>query len=139
LRPTPTDPNDLTDLLDGAANAGVIVTVDTTGSFPPDVGDSCVVATHRIIQEALTNVARHAGAAVTSLRIGHTADHVEVHITNGGGTAPNIPLKSTGVGIVGMRERAESQVGTLTAEPTAGGGFHVTAVLPYNVRRTHTP
>ena len=138
LRPTPTDPNDLTDLLDGAANAGIIVSVDTTGSFPPDVGDSCVVAMHRIIQEALTNVARHAGAAVTSLRIGHRADHVEVHITNEGGAAPNIPLESTGVGIIGMRERAESLGGTLTAEPAAGGGFHVTAVLPYNLRRTQT-
>ena len=86
---------------------------------------------HRIIQEALTNVARHAGAAITSLRIDHAADHVEVHIDNEGGTAPNILLESTGVGIIGMRERAESLGGTLTAEPTAGGGFHVTAVLPY--------
>lgn len=139
LRPTPTDPNDLTDLLDGAANAGIIVTVDTSGSFPPDVGDSCVVAMHRIIQEALTNVARHAGAAVTSLRIDHEVDYVQVHIANEGGTSPNIPLDSTGVGIIGMRERAESLGGTLTAEPAADGGFHVTAVLPYNLRRTQTP
>lgn len=139
LRPTPTDPNDLTDLLDGAANADIIVAVDTTGSFPPDVGDSCVLAMHRIIQEALTNVARHAGAAVPSLRIDHAADHVEVHITNEGGTAPNAALESTGVGIIGMRERAESLGGTLTAEPTASGGFRVTAVLPYNVRRTKAP
>ena len=139
LRPTPTDPNDLTDLLDGAATAGIIVTVDATGSFPPDVGDSCVVAMHRIIQEALTNVARHAGAAATTLSIDHAADHVEVHIANGAGTAPNAVLESTGVGIIGMRERAESLGGTLTAKPTVGGGFHVTAVLPYNLRRTQTP
>jgi signal transduction histidine kinase len=138
LRPTPTDPNDLTDLLDGAAHAGITVTTETTGSFPPDVGDSCVVAMHRIIQEALTNVARHAGAAATTLNIDHAADHVEVRITNEGGTARNGALESTGVGIIGMRERAESLGGTLTAEPTADGRFLVTAVLPYSIRREHT-
>lgn len=139
LRPTPTDPNDLTDILDGAANAGITVTTKTTGSFPSDVGDSCVVAVHRIIQEALTNIARHAGAAATTLHIDHAADHVEVQITNEGGTARNAALESTGVGIIGMRERAESLGGTLTAEPTPDGGFHVTAVLPYSVKRERTP
>lgn len=135
LRPTPTNPNDLTDLLDGAASAGIDVTVETTGTFPPNVGDSCVVAMHRIIQEALTNIARHAGAAATTLRIDHVADHVEVQVSNGEGTAPTVALESTGIGIIGMRERAESLGGTLTSEPTAAGGFHVTAVLPYNGRR----
>ncbi len=139
LRPTPTDPNDLSEVLDGAANAGITVTIETTGTFPSSVGESCVVAVHRIIQEALTNVARHAGAAATTLHINHATDHVEIRITNVGGDAPRAAPDSTGVGIIGMRERAVSLGGTLTAEPTAGGGFHVAAILPYSLPREHTP
>lgn len=138
LRPTPTDPNDLSDLVEAAANASLNVTVETTGAFPPDVGESCVVALHRITQEALTNVARHAGAATTTLRIDHAIEHVEISISNGSGSAPNTALESTGVGITGMRERAESLGGTLKAGPTADGGFRVTAVLPYNLTREPT-
>lgn len=139
LRPTPADPNDLTDLLDGAANAGIDVVIEITGSFPADVGDSCVVAMHRIIQEALTNVARHALVAEATLQIVHAVDHVEIGISNRGGTAPNAGPESTGVGITGMRERAESLGGTLAAVPTTDGGFRVTAVLPYKLAREHSP
>ena len=138
LHPTPTDPNDLTDLLAGAANAGIDLTAEVTGSFPSGVGDSCVVAMHRIIQEALTNVARHAGAAATTLRIDHGTDHVGICILNVGGAAPAVPLESTGVGIIGMRERPESLGGTLTAEPAPDGGFCVTATMPYNLRNGRT-
>lgn len=138
LRPTPADPNDLTELLEGAANAGIDITLQTTGAFPSHVGDSCVVAMHRILREALTNVARHAGAAATTIRIDHFVDHVELHVSDSGGDTPNTELESTGVGIIGMRERAESVGGTLTAEPTADDGFQVRAVLPYNATREPT-
>lgn len=135
LRPTPTDPNDLAELLEGAANAGVPVTVSTTGSFPEDVGDSCVVALHRIVQEALTNVARHAGPSKTTLSIDHHPYEVRVTIANEAGTAPDTTVASTGVGIIGMTERAEALGGTLTATQTAAGGFEVAAVLPYQRTR----
>jgi len=131
LRPTPTDPDDLGELLTAAVNAGVPVTTETHGAFPADVGDATVVAVHRIVQEALTNVARHAGAAATTIRLDHRDDHVTVAIENdrpsGGGRA----MASTGVGIVGMRERAESLGGHLDTGPTPDGGFRVSAVVPY--------
>lgn len=134
LRPTPTDPNDLTDLLDGAANAGVPVTVMASGAFPNDVGDSCVVAVHRIVQEALTNVARHAGPSATELSIHHRPDEVHVMVTNEPGITPDTTVASTGVGIIGMTERAEALGGTLTAEMTSVGGFEVNATVPYTQR-----
>ena len=89
------------------------------------------------IQEALTNVARHAGAAATT-SASTTRRPRRVHVSNYGRQRPECRLESTGVGIIGMRERAESLGGTLTAEPTPSGGFHVTAVLPYNASKANT-
>ncbi|MEL7155682.1 MAG: ATP-binding protein, partial [Actinomycetota bacterium] len=108
FRPTPSDPDDLSELLAGAAGAGLVVTTDITGGFPPDVGEACVMAMHRIIQEALTNAARHAGSGAVDLVIHHRPDRVEVQIVNGPGTPPDpTSIPSTGVGIIGMTERAE--------------------------------
>ncbi len=137
LRPTPTDPNDLTDLLEGAEAAGVSVAVTVEGAFPVDVVDGSVVAVHRIIQEALTNVVRHGGSAPTRLSIRHGSDRVVVTITNAA-TAGGLPVTnrapSTGVGLVGMAERAESLGGTVVAGPTPSGGFEVVATVPYQRR-----
>ena len=133
LRPTPSDPDDLSDLLAGAANAGLTVTTDIDGGFPPDVGDACVVAMHRIIQEALTNVARHAGSVPVELSIHHGADRVRVQIVNRPGTSsPRDSVPSTGVGVIGMTERAETLGGSLRAQATADGGFEVDATIPYH-------
>ena len=90
LRPTPTDPNDLTDLLDGAANAGIIVTVDTTGAFPPRCrrqlcgGD----ASHHPRGAHQRGPPRRRSGH--DLRIDHAADHVEVHITNSKAERPRM-------------------------------------------------
>ncbi len=131
LRPTPSDPDDLGELLTAAVNAGVPVTTETNGTFPADAGDAAVVAVHRIAQEALTNVARHAGSAATTIRLDHHDDHVAVEIENGRPSGGGRAVASTGVGIVGMRERAESLGGRLEAGPTPDGGFRVSAVVPY--------
>ncbi len=148
LLPIPTDPNDLAAIIGGATNAGVVVTTEVEGAFPSTVSESCIVAAHRIIQEALTNVARHAGEAPTVVRVDHGEDRVILTVTNqpgrsSGARAGTANAGSTGgsrvtsgVGIVGMTERAESLGGTLAAGPTADGGFTVTAVLPYSIRQT---
>ncbi|MFW2381908.1 MAG: sensor histidine kinase [Acidimicrobiales bacterium] len=135
LRPTPSDPDDLSDLLAGAANAGLTVTTELHGGFPPDVGDACIVAMHRIIQEALTNVARHAGQVAVDLVIHHGVESVRVQIVNdpGSSSAPG-SIPSTGVGVIGMTERAEALGGTLRAQKTAVGGFEVDARIPYHRR-----
>lgn len=136
LLPTPADPNDLANLLDGAAKTGIELTTSIDGSFPADVSDSCVVAMHRIIQEALTNVARHARAAPTTLSIVHGHETVRVLIANRAGGARSVAAPVTGVGIVGMTERAEAIGGSLLAGPGDDNGFEVVAVLPYHPRHS---
>ena len=137
LRPTPVDPNDLTDVVDGAGRAGITVRTVVTGRFPLGVNEQTVVAAHRIIQEALTNVARHAGAAASTVTLEHGAESVVVSVVNGAGSKSSVAaVASTGVGIVGMRERAESVNGTLRAEGRRDGGFEVVAELPYHRPRS---
>jgi signal transduction histidine kinase len=131
LRPTPNDPNDLTDLISGAQAAGLDVHTIVTGTFPPDVSDASVVAAHRILQEALTNVIRHAGPVPVNLRLTHGREELTMDVQNQPGAPATANGASTGVGIVGMTERAESIGGKVTAAPTADGGFTVQATLPY--------
>jgi signal transduction histidine kinase len=135
LRPTPSDPDDLSDLLAGSANAGVTVATQTHGSFPSDVSDASVVAMHRIVQEALTNVARHAGPVPVDLLIHHGVDGVRVQVINAPATSPpSGSIPSTGVGIIGMTERAEALGGSLGTRETPTGGFEVDARIPYHRR-----
>lgn len=136
LRPTPSDPNDIGDLTRGAEKAGIDLSTSITGAFPADVSDSAVVAMHRIIQEALTNITRHAGAVPTRLTVRHGDTSVEISVANDP-SLDHSPSKvpSTGVGIVGMRERAEALGGSLEADHGPDGGFEVTATVPY-YRRT---
>ena len=135
LRPTPTDADDFRELVAAALPAGVPVTTETSGTFPVDVSNAAVVAVHRIVQEALTNVARHAGSAATTIRLVHHDDRVAVQVINERPIGDGRPVGSTGVasrvGIVGMRERAQSVGGQLEAGPTPDGGFKVSAVVPY--------
>ncbi len=132
LRPTPSDPDDLSDVLAGAANAGLTVRTEVHGDFPSDVSDACVVAMHRIIQEALTNVARHAGSVPVLLKIQHSSARASVQIVNQPGRSVVSAVRSTGVGVVGMIERAEALGGSLRARETADGGFEVEATIPYH-------
>ena len=81
------------------------------------------------------NVARHASASEAEVWLDHGDEGVVMVVRNGPtpGAAPSAP--STGVGIVGMQERADSVGGVLEARATASGGFEVRAELPYQ-RRT---
>ncbi|MGP4089138.1 sensor histidine kinase [Streptomyces sp. KR55] len=84
---------------------------------------------YRIVQESLTNVARHADAGTASVRIDYRPDALAVRIDDDGkaasGTAP-----TPGVGLLGMRERVTALGGRLRAEPRGEGGFTVQAELP---------
>ncbi|MEM9035536.1 MAG: histidine kinase [Actinomycetota bacterium] len=131
LRPMPTDPDDFTALEESAAMVGVDLTLRRSGRFAAQASDASVVAVHRIAQEALTNVARHAGAVPATVELEHGGDHVLLRIVNSTAARVDPDGASTGVGIVGMRERAESLGGVLTAQPLSGGGFEVRAVVPY--------
>ncbi len=135
LRPTPADPNDISEVVAGATRAGVDVSCEVVGEFPPDASDAAVVAVHRILQEALTNVARHGGSSPAEVRLDHRPGHALVQVLNVGNRRSGASIRrvaSTGVGIVGMTERAESLGGRLDAGPTADGGYQVTAEIPYH-------
>jgi signal transduction histidine kinase len=115
---------DLPLLLDRMRDGGLrlSVTLPAGDAVPPDVG----AVAYRIVQESLTNVLRHAGTSEASVRVAvDGAVHVEV-ADRGNGPAGG----DGGSGIAGMRRRAESVGGQLSAGPREGGGFLVRAELP---------
>ena len=97
----------------------------TERPLPPDVDQ----AAYRIVQEALTNVSRHAGQACASVRLHYAPDALTVQVDDdgqGSGTRP----AGLGLGLVGMRERVSALGGRLSAGPQDGRGFQVLAELP---------
>jgi signal transduction histidine kinase len=118
------------DLVRRAEAAGLAVEVVVQAAhlslLPADVGG----AAYRIVQEALTNVVRHAGAATVSIRICHEEGDLVVVVDDDGDGGPNSPGASGGNGIRGMRSRAAALGGQLAAGPRPGGGFRVRARLP---------
>jgi signal transduction histidine kinase len=119
---------DLAPLLQQVAQAGVAVTVDQEGE-PRALAPGIDLSAYRIIQEALTNVVRHAGAARARLRIRYGPSDVEIEITNPV-AADRAPTNGEGGhGLVGMRERVALYGGELRAGPTPEG-FQVVARLP---------
>ena len=97
------------------------------------------LSAYRIAQEALTNVTKHASGARTRVAIDHDADELTVTVTDDGSPNPVRSAGRGGLGIPGMRERAELLGGTLTAGPGPGGGFIVTARLPVRNGRQPLP
>jgi signal transduction histidine kinase len=102
--------------------------VTLTNNLAPDIPAATQLALFRIVQESLTNAARHAGAAEVTVRLESEGDeYVAIISDNGHATGSTA---QPGRGIVGMRERAELLGGSLSAAPTEGGGFRVEARLP---------
>ncbi|MFE3069786.1 sensor histidine kinase [Streptomyces sp. NPDC059247] len=122
-------------LLDSFRKAGLPVALaraDGDAPLPATVD----LAAYRIVQEALTNVRKHAGPAaeaeVSVVRVGRT---VEITVLdNGTPPADHDPAPGGGHGLLGMRERVGALGGTLTAAPRYGGGFRVQAILPVTSR-----
>lgn len=123
----------LPSLVDAVRSAGQPVEVEVSGTAVP-LDAATDEAAFRILQESLTNVLRHAGDAATArITIDYSGSGVRVEIADDGpGDAQGHSADPSGGGhgLVGMRERAESLGGTLTAAPEPGGGFRVVAVLP---------
>ena len=118
----------LDSLVARAQAAGLPVTLAVTGTerrLPPDVDQ----AAYRIVQEALTNVSRHAGGACASVQLCYQPDVLTVQVDDDGTTAPTRPA-GQGLGLIGMRERVTALGGRLHAGPRPGGGFQVRAELP---------
>jgi signal transduction histidine kinase len=111
--------------------AGVKVEVDWRGSRGPLPADIDLSA-FRIIQEAVTNVVRHAGTGQCRVLIGQQDGQLSIEVTDSGRGAPvsKISPSGTGYGITGMRERATLLGGDFSAGPRPGGGFRVAARIP---------
>jgi signal transduction histidine kinase len=122
---------DLGTLVGNMAAAGLRVELETEGS-PAPLPASVDVAAYRIIQEALTNSARHSGAARSIVRVRYRRREVEIEVEDEGTTTGPKPARpvGTGSGIAGMTDRAQALGGWLRAGPQPGAGFLVTAVLP---------
>jgi signal transduction histidine kinase len=119
----------LEDLVSQAAAAGLEVRTEIEGDVRP-LPFGVDVAAFRIVQEALTNVARHAAGATASVRVSYGDRDLTVRIDDDGGDSSMQGTVGAGKGIVGMRERASALGGTLEAGRRIGGGFRVLARLP---------
>jgi signal transduction histidine kinase len=111
--------------------AGLQVTVHTAGE-PGDIREDLSLAVYRIVQEALTNVVKHAGPATATVALTF-GDKLDINVTDDGrgaaaGLVPGIP--GAGRGTAGMRERVAMLNGHLTVGPRPGGGFRVHATIP---------
>jgi signal transduction histidine kinase len=123
-------------LVGRASAAGLPVTVTVTGAewaLPPEVDQ----AAYRIVQEALTNVSRHAGRACARVHLRYTPDALSVQVDDDGtgtGTPAGPRPAGPGLGLIGMRERVTALGGRLHAGPRDGGGFQVRAEFPARAR-----
>ncbi|OLT19262.1 hypothetical protein BJF79_17005 [Actinomadura sp. CNU-125] len=116
-------------LAERAAMAGVRVDLDVRAG---DVPESVALSVYRIVQEAVTNVVKHAAPARCSVRVDTGGGRVAVDVTDDGPGARVLPGDpGGGHGIIGMRERVMMYGGEFGAGPRPEGGFAVTARFPY--------
>ncbi|WP_106539195.1 sensor histidine kinase [Haloactinopolyspora alba] len=116
----------LRELTEPIEAAGLTVRVETSGQ-PAELSPAVDAAAFRIVQEALTNVTRHAQAGSVTIRIGYGGEDMTVQVADDGRGGP---VDGTGHGIRGMAERARAVGGSLDAGAAPSGGFRVSARLP---------
>jgi signal transduction histidine kinase len=123
---------DIATLLEAPATAGVHVVTETEGqtrALDPAVD----MAAYRILQESLTNIVRHANASEAHVAFRFEPAFIELEVSDNG-TGPIGGSQRRGLGLVGMRERAESVGGSFSAGPREKGGFRVWTRLPTGSR-----
>ncbi|WP_370591401.1 sensor histidine kinase [Saccharopolyspora montiporae] len=138
LRDEDTDPESttapalagITDLVDDAVRAGANIRLSAPDPMPA-LPDSAGRAAYRVVQEGLTNAAKHAPNAAVRVHVAEHREDVGVTVTND--PAPrenNAELPRSGFGLVGMRERVALAGGHVTSGPTDDGGYRVHATFP---------
>ncbi|KOU55043.1 histidine kinase [Streptomyces sp. MMG1533] len=115
-------------LVERARAAGVAVELTVAGDERP-LPATLDRAMYRIVQESLTNAARHAGPAKVRVRLDYGSAELVIEVDDDGAAAPGRP-PTPGIGLTGMRERVTALGGTLHTGPRAEGGFSVRAKLP---------
>lgn len=134
LEPSP-GLDQLPELVATVEAAGLRVTVLTEGE-PSPLSPGVDLTAYRIVQEALTNITKHAPAARAIVRLGYFSDHLAINVTDDGEGGP--AATSPGFGLIGMRERARSVGGSLRTGPRPEGGFEVATSLPLHPRTAPT-
>jgi signal transduction histidine kinase len=127
LVPQP-DIEDLPELIETVRAAGLLVELVEDGDVRP-VAPGPGLAAYRIVQEALTNTLKHAGAEHVVLTMDYGADQLRIEVRDDGRRAHQVAGRG-GHGLAGMRERAAVYGGVLEAGPEHGGGYAVRASLP---------
>ncbi len=112
-------------LIDEMRKAGVPIEVEVRGT-PRDLPAGVDLSAFRILQEALTNVLKHAGEARARVVVAYTPNAIELEVVDDG----RVPSHGHGHGLVGMRERVLLYGGTLETGPVEGSGYRVRARLP---------
>jgi signal transduction histidine kinase len=132
-QPAP-DLSNVGQLVDDVRAAGVPVVLEVSGACS-GINPAIELSAYRLIQEALTNVIKHAGTpSRVEVRVQHDDESLTVSVVDDGrGAAAKADADQPGAGhgLIGMRERVEIWGGELTAGPARGGGYAVTATLPY--------
>ncbi|EPH41360.1 putative Sensor histidine kinase YfiJ [Streptomyces aurantiacus JA 4570] len=123
---------DVPELVERARSMGLDATLTIDGQRH-DVPAAVARTAYRIVQEALTNTARHACATAASVRIEYRADCLAIQVDDDGKATPE-GVPSPGLGLLGMRERITALGGRLRAHPRAEHGFTVRAELPVERR-----
>jgi signal transduction histidine kinase len=127
-------------LIDRVAAAGLPVDLHVS-DVPPGLPPGVELAAYRVVQEALTNVIKHAGKPRTSVGLGYREGSLTVEIADAGrpipAAGPAVP--GDGRGLLGLRERTKLLGGELTAGPRPGGGWLVRARIPADSAPTGTP
>jgi signal transduction histidine kinase len=122
----------LDELIGSFAATGLHVTCDVTGQARP-LPEAVDLTAYRVIQESLTNTAKHAAGASASVRLAFRPGVLALAVEDDGPGAPGHDLiggSPAGHGLIGMRERAAAVGGWVSAGPRGGGGFQVLAELP---------
>lgn len=126
--PQPTLAN-LDSLLANVRDTGAEVDKVVTGAVRT-LPQGVELSAYRIVQEGLSNALRHAPGAATRVEIGYVLGGLALRVVNGPATGEVRPSHGAGHGVLGMRERVSMLGGEVTAEPTAEGGYEVTAFIP---------
>jgi signal transduction histidine kinase len=122
--------NDLGALVETARAAGISAELSVSGE-PRQLASGVELSAYRIVQEALTNVLKHAGEAHTKVSVRYGDRGLELEIVDDGRGANGPESGGTGHGLIGMRERVALFGGKLSAGPMNGRGYRVEALLPY--------
>jgi signal transduction histidine kinase len=121
--------DDLNQLIEEARAGGLTVELAVEGERVP-LPQGIDLSAYRIVQEALTNVIKHAGRAHARVTLRYLEDELEVEVADDGRGPPGGAADGSGLGIIGMRERVEAHGGRLAAGAGTDGGFLVRASLP---------